>query len=69
MRSSIIGTDGIVLKRRRSRRHPPQLLSDLDFADDIALIEETIEKALNLLHRVETDCQSVGLYLNPKKTK
>ena len=26
-------------------------------------------KAQDLLHRVETDCQDVGLYLNPKKTK
>ena len=69
MRSAILETDGIVLKRRRSRRHPPILLSDLDFADDIALIEETIQKAQDLLHRVETDCQHVGLYLNPKKTK
>ena len=69
MRSAILDTDGIVLKRRRSRRHPPQRLCDLDFADDIALIEETIKKAEELLHRVERDCQHVGLCLNPKKTK
>ena len=41
MRSSIVDSDGVVLKRRRSRRHPPQVLSDLDYADDIALIEAT----------------------------
>ena len=29
MRCSIVGSDGIVLKRRRSRRHPLQILSDL----------------------------------------
>ena len=69
MRCSIVGSDGIVLKRRRSRRHPPQILSDLDFADDIALIEATIAKAQDLLLRVEAACQSVGLFLNAKKTK
>ena len=69
MRSSIVDSDGIVLKRHRSRRHPQQVLSDLDFADDIALIEATIVKAQDLLLRVETACQSVGLFLNAKKTK
>ena len=62
MRISIAESDGIVLKKRRRRRHPPQLLSDLDFADDIALLEETITKAQDLLHRVEKACQSVGLF-------
>ena len=69
MRISIAESDGIVLKKRRSRRHPSQILSDLDFADDIALLEETITKAQDLLHRVEKACQSVGLFLNAKKTK
>ena len=70
MRSAVLDTDtdGLVLKRKRSRRHPPQRLSDLDFVDDIALIEETIKRAQDLLHRVETDCQHVGLYLNPKES-
>ena len=69
MRSSIIDSDGLVLKRQRSRRHPPHVLSDLDFADDIVLIEATIAKAQDLLKRVETACQSVALFLNMKKTK
>ena len=69
MRLSVLDTDGLVLKRRRSRRHPQQQLTDLDFADDIALFEETIRSAQNLLNRVEIACQSVGLFLNPSKTK
>ena len=31
--------EGIVLEKRRSSRYQQQRLSDLDFADDIALIE------------------------------
>jgi len=30
-------SDGFTLKRRRSRRHPAEVLADLDYADDIAL--------------------------------
>ena len=36
---------GIVLKRRKCRRHPELRLHDLDFADDIALLSSSIEPA------------------------
>ena len=64
MRSSIVDSDGIFLKRRRSRRHPPQVLSDLDYVDDIALIEATIAKAQDLLSRVETTTKSKSMSSN-----
>ena len=53
LRSSISNTDGLTLKRRRSRRHPATVLSDLDYADDIALLEDNIIAAQDLLLRVE----------------
>jgi len=65
LRASICETDGVTLKRRRSRRHLP----DLDYADDIALLENTIQAAPDLLLRVEKACQDVRLYLNAPKTK
>ena len=34
---------------RRSRRHPTKLLNDLDFADDIAVLESSISQAQVLL--------------------
>ena len=41
---------GFTLVPRRSRRVPPVMVTDLDFADDIALISDTAaEKARELL--------------------
>ena len=36
---------GVVTHPRRSRRHPAKSLNDLDFADDIALLESSISRA------------------------
>ena len=69
LRSTITDLDGLVLKRSRSRRHPAQVLSDLDYADDIALIENNVAAAQDLLIRVEKACQDIGLFLNAPKTK
>ena len=60
---------GFTLTPRRSRRHPKEVLSDLDFADDIALLSDAITQAQELLSRVETECKKVGLGLNGPKTK
>ena len=60
---------GFTITPRRSRRHPKEVLTDLDFADDIALLSDDIEQAQELLLRVETECNKVGLGLNGPKTK
>eukprot|EP00111_Clytia_hemisphaerica_P010883 TCONS_00031851-protein len=44
-------------------------LADLDFADDISLLNETVVEAEKLLHKLEISTQSIGLFLNAKKTK
>ena len=41
----------------------------MDFADDISLLSDAIEQAQELLLRVETECNKVGLGLNGPKTK
>ena len=69
LRTSIGTSDGLTLKRRRSRRAPPDLLPELAFADDIALVEDTINKAEAFLHKVEIATQTIGLFLNAGKTK
>ncbi|XP_038064651.1 uncharacterized protein LOC119735043 [Patiria miniata] len=69
LRTALNVTDGLTLSRRRSSRHPAQYLSDLEYADDISLLADTILDAESLLHKVEACCKSVGLSLNAKKTK
>ena len=66
LRSAITDSDGLTLKRRSSSRHPAVVRADLDYADDIALLENTIKSAQHLLNRVEKACQVVGF---PKHSK
>ena len=60
---------GFKLQRRRSTRHPDVTVTDLDFADDLALITEEIEQGQEVLNRLETEAEGVGLLCNAKKTE
>jgi len=42
-------------------------LTDLDFADNIALLSDENEQAQELLLKVEKECKKVGLGLNARK--
>ena len=60
---------GFQLRRRQSRRIGPECITDIDFADDIALISEQVQQAQTMLERVESAAATIGLLANPKKTK
>jgi len=60
---------GFTLHPRRSTRHPEITITDADFADDIALLSDTCEKAQLLLQRVESAAEIIGLHINEKKTE
>ena len=68
-----IGNDapelGFNLDRKRSRRHNPNVITDLDFADDIALVAEELEQAQDFLHCVQENAAKIGLHLNSDKTE
>ena len=68
-----IGNDapelGFNLDRKRSRRHNPNVITDLDFADDIALMAEELEQAQDFLHCVQENAAKIGLHLNSDKTE
>ena len=50
-------------------RQPGIRIADLAYADDIALLNSSLQLAENLLHCVEKSAAQVGLYLNAPKTK
>ena len=60
---------GIVLEKRRSSRYQQQRLSDLDFVDEIALIDESEQRLQLATSKVEEKGRKVGLTINSKKTK
>ena len=56
MRTALQGTEdklGFQLRKRNSRSVPPITVTDMDFADDIALVSEGIKEAKDMLTRVE----------------
>ena len=38
------------------------MITDLDYADDIALVSDAAEKGRDLLLAVEMECRKIGLY-------
>ena len=72
LRKAIDGREedfGFTLERRRSRRHPAKVITDLDFAVYIALTSDRVDQAKKMLDVVEAECAKVGLLLNAAKTK
>ena len=56
MRKSLTGREeklGFQLKKSQSRKVPPIIVTEMDFADDIALVSEYIKEAEDMLRRVE----------------
>ena len=72
MRKTLNGKEeelGFQLHRRKSQRVPPIVVTDLDFADDLALLTEEMDQAQEVLSRLEEEARLVGLYCNAKKTE
>ena len=71
LRTSIdkIRENGIVLKKKRSRRYPAKTITDADYADDIALLANTPNQAETLLHSFERSAAGIGLHANAHKTE
>ena len=61
--------DNGLMVGRRSGRQSEKYLTDLDYADDVALIAEHITSAQALLLSFEEAAAKIGLKLNTKKTE
>ena len=60
---------GVVTHPRRSMRYPAISLNDLDFADDIALLESSISSAQDQLTRTAAAAECLGLIISIPKTE
>ena len=62
-------TLGLLIKERNGSRQPAQYLTDLDFADDLAITAESVSNAESLLQSLEEAASAVGLICNETKTE
>ena len=60
---------GLTLTKARGRRYPAITITDADYADDLALMADTIAEAETLLHRLESAAGDIGLFVNAGKTE
>ena len=63
-----IRENGFELTKKRSRRYPAKTITDADYADDIAILANTLNQAETLLHSLERAATGIGLYVNAHKT-
>ena len=61
--------NGFKLTKERSKRYHAKLITDADYADDIALLANTPAQAETLLHSLERAASGIGLHVNAHKTE
>ena len=58
----------LTVSKERSRIHLAQTITDTDYADDIALLANTLTQPETLLHSLERAAVGIGLHFNADKT-
>ena len=71
LRTSIvkIRENDFELTKKRSRRYPAKTIIDADYADDIALLANTLNQAETLLRSLERAAAGISLHVNAHKTE
>ena len=69
LRRCLEDEDSLVLRPRRSSRHPETVLPALAYADDIALLCRNPDSAQRTLTRLCGEAARVGLCINSRKTE
>ena len=71
LRTSINKTkeNNFELTKKRSRRYPAKTITDADYADDIALLVNSLAQDEILLHSLERAAAGIGLHVNAHKTE
>ena len=57
------------MEMAKSRRHKAKTFTDIDFADDIALLSNALEQAQQLLLQLQSAAIQIGLHINESKTE
>ena len=58
-----------LLTKEKSRRCPAKSITDVDYANDIALLADAPAQAETLLHSQEQAAAGIGLRVNAHKTE
>ena len=61
--------NGFKLIKERSKRYLAQTITDAGYADDIALLANTLAQTETLLHSLERAAAGIGLHINEHKTE
>ena len=71
LRTSIdkIKENGFELTKKRGWRYPTKIITDSDYAFDIAILANTPNQAETLLHSLEQAAAGIGLHVNAHKTE
>ena len=71
LRTSIdkIKDNGFERTKKRNRRYPAKTITNADYSDDIAILENTPNKDESLLHSSEQPAAGIGLHVNAHKTE
>ena len=67
MRQATVDNSGFVVIPRQSRRQPEYKLSDLGYADDIAMLLSSIRYAQKFFDPLVSAALDVGLHVNATK--
>ena len=71
LRTSIdkIRENGFELTKKRGRRYPAKIITDVDYANDIVLLANTPNQAETLLYSLERAAAGIGFHVNAHKTE
>ena len=61
--------NGFKMAEERSRRYPTLIITDVDYADDIALLANKPSQAETVLHSLERAAAGIGLHVKVEKTE
>ena len=64
-----IKENGFELTKKRSRSYPAKIITDADYADDIAILANKPNQAETLLHSLKQAATGIGLHVNAHKTE